>query len=114
MGHRQHSDGLSQPTKPALRAAAPLAARTRAYYETMSASSVGIELSVAVLLGLFFGRWLDGRLGTAPWMMIGFLVVGFAAGMRAVMRYAAKDAKLNDLPDGEADPAAGESKLVGT
>jgi F0F1-type ATP synthase assembly protein I len=109
MGHRLHSDGLSQPASGAAgklsaraeRDAAPYAAKTKGYWRTMSASSVGLELAVAVLLGMFFGRWLDGRLGTTPWMMILWLVIGFTAGMRAVIRYANKDAAEADAADGE-------------
>ena len=49
----------------AVRRAAPYAARSRDYYRSLSASSVGIELAVSVIIGMFFGRWLDGRIGTA-------------------------------------------------
>ena len=67
--------------------AAPLAGRTRGYWRAMSASSVGLEMGAAVLIGILFGSWLDGRLGTTPWMLILFIVFGFAAGMKGVMRY---------------------------
>ena len=53
----------------------------------MSASSVGLEMAIAVIIGLAFGTWLDGKLGTTPWMLIVFLVLGFAAGMKGVHRY---------------------------
>jgi ATP synthase protein I len=58
----------------------------RAFYQTLSASSVGLELGLAVVLGVLFGRWLDGKLGTTPWLMLVFLVLGFAAGFRGVVR----------------------------
>lgn len=94
MGHRLHSDELSQGSaataphpRTVSRAAAPYAHATRGYYRTLSASSVGLELAIAVVLGLFFGRWLDGQLGTTPWMMIFWLIVGFAAGMKGVYRH---------------------------
>jgi ATP synthase protein I len=35
---------------------------------------------------VLFGRWLDGKLGTTPWMMLLFLAVGLTAGFRSVMR----------------------------
>jgi len=53
----------------------------------MSASSVGLEMAIAVLLGIGFGHWLDGRLGTSPVMMLVFLCFGFAAGLKGVFRY---------------------------
>jgi ATP synthase protein I len=58
----------------------------RLFYHTLSASSVGLELGLSVVVGILFGRWLDGRLGTAPWLMLAFLGLGLVAGFRAVMR----------------------------
>lgn len=63
------------------------AARTgKRAYDALSASSVGLELGISVILGLLFGWWLDKQLGTAPWMMLLFLVLGLIAGFRGVMR----------------------------
>lgn len=63
------------------------AARTgKRAYDALSASSVGLELGISVILGLLFGWWLDKQLGTAPWMMLLFLVFGLVAGFRGVMR----------------------------
>lgn len=101
MGHRLHSDELSQasaaaalhPTTvphvaaPPSRAAAPYAAKTRGFYRTLSASSVGLELALSVIIGMLFGSWLDGKAGTTPWLMIAGVVFGFIAGMRAVFRH---------------------------
>ena len=54
-------DDLPQATPAGARKAAPYAARSRDYYRSLSASTVGIELAVSVLLGMFGGRWLDGN-----------------------------------------------------
>lgn len=94
MGHPVHSGGMSQPSRAAKKAAAPYAHKTKRYYQTLSATSVGIELAVAVVMGLFFGMWLDKKLGIAPAMMITWLLIGFAAGMRAVFRHVAASDKL--------------------
>lgn len=80
-------DNPPQVATPGERRAAPYAVKTREYYRALSASSVGLELAVSVLIGLFFGRWLDGRIGTAPWMMVLFLCLGFAAGLRSIYRF---------------------------
>lgn len=82
------------PSRHAVRAAAPYAVKTKGYYQTLTATSVGIELAVAVIIGLFFGMWLDKQLDIAPAMMITWLIVGFAAGMRAVFRHVAASDKL--------------------
>ncbi len=88
MGHPLHSDGLTQaPSLAAKRAAAPYAVATKRYFQTLSATSIGIELAVAVVLGLFLGMWLDKQLGTTPGMMLVWLGIGFGVGMRAVFRH---------------------------
>ncbi|MBC7987381.1 MAG: AtpZ/AtpI family protein [Sphingomonadaceae bacterium] len=49
---------------------------------------IGIELVVGVAIGTGGGWALDRWLGTAPWLMIVGLIVGFAAGLRNVFRSA--------------------------
>lgn len=51
-------------------------------------STVGFELVLSVLVGLFGGRWLDEELGTAPWLQWVGLGFGLAAGIRSVVRVA--------------------------
>lgn len=51
-------------------------------------ASVGIEFSISTLIGLLGGRWLDGKLGTQPWLMIVGLVLGVVAGFRSLLRAA--------------------------
>ncbi|HTJ46141.1 MAG TPA: AtpZ/AtpI family protein [Kofleriaceae bacterium] len=65
---------------------APAANKTRAYYETLSFSAAGIELGLSVVIGALFGRWLDGQTDTTPLFMILLTVIGFAAGVRAMVR----------------------------
>jgi ATP synthase protein I len=66
--------------------AAPSAVAGKRFYNALSASSVGLELGLSVVLAVLFGIWLDGKLGTAPWMMLLWLCFGFAAGLRGVLR----------------------------
>jgi ATP synthase protein I len=60
--------------------------RARRTYRNATSSAVGLEMGVSVLIGLFFGWWLDTKVGTFPLFMIVFLGFGFAAGIRALMR----------------------------
>ncbi len=46
------------------------------------------ELVAGVLVGAFIGWALDKWLGTSPWGMFVFLLLGFAAGVMNVMRAA--------------------------
>jgi F0F1-type ATP synthase assembly protein I len=51
-------------------------------------STVGLELGLAVIIGLLVGQWLDARLGTEPWLLLLFLLFGMVAGFRSVYRLA--------------------------
>ncbi len=51
-------------------------------------STAGLELSLSVVVGYFFGHWLDGVLGTDPYLMFVFLILGTVAGMRGLYQTA--------------------------
>jgi len=51
-------------------------------------TSVGLEFSISVLLGLLGGRWIDGKLGSEPWVMVLGLALGVTAGLRSLIRTA--------------------------
>ena len=46
--------------------------------------ALGIELAASTVIGLFGGRWLDGKLGTEPWLSIVGLILGVVAGFRSL------------------------------
>ena len=50
--------------------------------------TVGLELVLSVLVGLFGGQFLDRRLGTGPWLTLIGVGYGIAAGVRALYRAA--------------------------
>ena len=70
-------------------------------------ASVGIEFSISTLVGLLGGRWLDEKLGTAPWLMLVGLVLGVVAGMRSLLRAARMTSGANTQPS-ESDERKGE------
>lgn len=49
-------------------------------------SSLALMLPSSIAVGLFFGYWLDKRLGTDPWMLMIFTLLGVAAGLLALIR----------------------------
>lgn len=49
---------------------------------------IAVDLVVGVAFGGFVGWWLDRYFGTAPWLMVLLLILGFAAGMMNVIRTA--------------------------
>lgn len=50
--------------------------------------TMGIQLALAVVVFFFVGRWLDEKLGTAPWLMLAGLLVGIAGGLIKFLRAA--------------------------
>jgi ATP synthase protein I len=49
-------------------------------------AGVGLQFAGAILLFLFLGRWLDGRLGTEPWLLLTGVLVGAVAGFYSMYR----------------------------
>jgi ATP synthase protein I len=49
---------------------------------------IAVELVVGVAAGGFIGWLLDRQLGTRPWLLLVFLILGIAAGMLNVFRTA--------------------------
>ena len=49
---------------------------------------VSVEIVSAVAIGVLIGWLLDGWLETTPWLMVVFIVLGFAAGILNVYRLA--------------------------
>jgi F0F1-type ATP synthase assembly protein I len=50
--------------------------------------TVGLELVLSVVVGLFAGQFLDRRFHTAPWLTLVGTGYGVAAGIRALYRAA--------------------------
>jgi ATP synthase protein I len=48
--------------------------------------TIPFVLAVPPVLGWFVGSWLDGKIGTDPYLMYLFLLLGFVAGFRELYR----------------------------
>lgn len=60
-------------------------------WDSISRSSViGLHLVSGTFVGLFVGYCLDKWLGTAPWLLLIFLILGIVAGFVNVFRDAKK------------------------
>lgn len=44
-------------------------------------SSVGMLILVSTAIGLGLGYWLDGKLGTRPWLTFALTIAGLASGI---------------------------------
>ncbi|HLT76539.1 MAG TPA: AtpZ/AtpI family protein [Ferrovibrio sp.] len=48
--------------------------------------SLAIEMVAAVCVSLFIGWWVDRWLGSAPWGLLGFILLGIATAMWSAIR----------------------------
>lgn len=58
--------------------------------------AVGIALAVSTTLGFLGGHWLDGKLGTEPWLSLVGLLLGVAAGFKNLFETARRAQREND------------------
>jgi len=49
-------------------------------------TTIGVEMSVTVLLGYYGGKYLDGRFATGPWFLLAGVLVGLAVGVVGVYK----------------------------
>lgn len=80
----------------------PAARKGKRVYNALSASTVGLELGLSVAIGLLVGYFLDKRLGTEPWMLLLWMVLGLVAGFRGVFRAIARADRAAEAEDKEA------------
>ena len=84
------------------KAAAPRVSAASAEDEQARSRAMGMGFSIAAQLvagvgvGGAIGYFLDRWLGTAPWLMVLFLGLGFAAGMMNVIRTAREMQKISE------------------
>jgi ATP synthase protein I len=70
-------------------------------------STAGLELSLSVVVGYFLGHWLDGQLGCDPYLMIAFVIIGTASGMRGLYRTAKRAMREQDRDEDRSDSDSG-------
>lgn len=68
--------------------------------------TIGMQLVAATFVGLAAGYFLDQWLGTKPWMLLIFLLLGIATGFRDVYREAMRLQRHSAAEAGQG-PAAG-------
>ena len=101
-GDRRRVDELDARLKAARQQTAekPAAGNRAAHRELNIAYRVMVDMIAGLLLGGFFGYWLDRWTGWSPYSMIAMILLGFAAGannawrtIRTLSERAAKDDK---------------------
>lgn len=71
---------------------------------------IGTDLIAALLVGVFIGWFLDDWLGTKPWFLLVFILLGGAAGMLNVYRTAMRMVDEVEEEIHAVDKKASESK----
>jgi ATP synthase protein I len=49
-------------------------------------TGIGFYIAACILLGILTGLWLDNKLGTSPWFLVGGLLVGLVVAIYGVYR----------------------------
>lgn len=80
------------------------------YSQAQHAWRMVTELVAGLLIGFGIGYGLDALLGTKPWLMVLFIFLGFAAGVKTMMRSAQEiqERKLADLAGESEDERRGD------
>ena len=58
--------------------------------------TLGLQLALSVVAFLFLGRWLDGKFGTDPWLMLAGLALGATGGLVAFLKQASAMGRSED------------------
>ncbi|MDR0249053.1 MAG: AtpZ/AtpI family protein [Oscillospiraceae bacterium] len=53
-------------------------------------SYIGVSLATCVFIGVMLGRFLDSKLGTSPWLLLLFTLLGFGAAVKSIFDMAGK------------------------
>ena len=48
-------------------------------------SQIGVTMAASVLIGVLLGRYLDGLLGTTPWLLLFFSLAGVGAAIKSLL-----------------------------
>ena len=92
------------------RARAPAPKTGESLSQASQAWRMVIELVVGIAIGVGIGYGLDVLFGTSPWFLVPFTLLGFAAGIRTMLRTAEElqDHRGTAPPDGVRNEDEGE------
>jgi F0F1-type ATP synthase assembly protein I len=77
-------------------------------------ATIGLVFPVAIALGFFLGRWLDGKLGTWPWLTGILTAFGIIAAFVNLFRTGTKsDAGIETTDSGAAGGSGGAGAAGG-
>lgn len=106
----ERRDALEKKLEAARKAREPAPVEESHYTAARAGWQMVTELVVGLLLGFGIGYAIDYFLGTMPWFMLIFTMIGFAAGVRTMMRTAQEIQDKNSKLDAPSAPA-GQDKM---
>lgn len=65
---------------------APDADWVREQRSSLRYAGVGIQFGLTITLFALLGRWLDGRFGTTPWLLLVGVLIGFGGGTYSLLK----------------------------
>ena len=103
-------DALTKKLEAARRAKAPEVVEESHYTAARAGWQMVTELVVGLLIGFGIGYGIDSLTGTRPWFMLIFTMLGFAAGVRTMMR-TAQEVQEKNLAKGADTAPDGNDKM---
>jgi len=98
---------LTTPDPERVAARAPAPPRLAAMKAMGGVGTLGLEVALSIMVGLFGGQWLDNRFGASPWLTLAGSAFGLAAAVRAIlrqMRIMKKEAAKEEAAEGNPAP----------
>ncbi len=62
----------------------------------LEASSIGLVFVFSIVIGALMGVWLDKKLGTAPYITLAFIILGFISGVKNAWYFIKKSMKAQE------------------
>lgn len=63
-------------------------------------SQIGVTMASSVLVGVLLGKYLDGLLGTSPWLLLVFSFLGVGAALKSLFNMPEKRVTIKNLSKG--------------
>ena len=67
--------------------------KTSGIWKDAKYAGVGIEFGISIAIGYVIGDWVQDRWDFEPWGMFGGVLLGFASGLRRLIRIAEAESK---------------------
>ena len=77
--------------------------KTAGVWKDAKYASVGLEFGISIAACYFIGDWAQDRWGFAPWGVFGGVLLGFASGLRRLMKIAEVESRSSSKSSNTSD-----------